>query len=103
MFDVDPSQVESIDANEPVLLLRRLLCGRQHGAERNRQGRGRSGDCQGNDPSRKIIERGPLLWASPAPTRQPSCLIPGFDGASLLIFRIKGCAMGQVLHGSATT
>jgi len=33
---------------------------------------------------------------------RPRCLIPGFEWG-ILIFRIKGCAMGQVLHGSATT
>src|SRR3954471_14493622 len=30
------------------------------------------------------------------------CFGPHFDGC-ILIGRIKGCAMGQVLHGSATT
>ena len=32
----------------------------------------------------------------------PSCLVSGFDGAPFF-FQIEGSAMGQILHGSATT
>lgn len=35
-------------------------------------------------------------------TAEILCLIPGFDGA-FLVLRLEGGTMGQVLHGSATT
>ena len=37
----------------------------------------------------------------PGPYERARCLIPGFDGA-LIFDGLEGCAMGQVLHGSAT-
>ena len=56
----------------------------------------------GSVRSRSAVERHDLGLRRPKMLEGSRCLVPDFNGA-VIFARLEGCAMGQVLYGSATT